>query len=87
MVNTFVTVAAACGLPEHGTALTRPFWARLEQIVRPTALVERRNNKRLTVMFLKWLDPPFNTRHWFPDMLTHVGCAPLGLSPPNTRQI
>ncbi len=31
----------------------------------------------LTALFLDWLDPPFVAGHWIPEMLAHVGMAPL----------
>ena len=86
VIDTFVTLVAACGVPEYGEALTRLFWARLVQIAR--AFAERRDHKRPTVLLLKWLDLPFDAGHWIPNILARTDCAPTGpISPKHTPKL
>ena len=71
VTDTFVTVAEACGVKERGEQLKRFFWDGEEQVRRATAL----SVKRPKMLFMEWIDPPFNGGHWIPDMIEQAGCS------------
>ena len=36
-------------------------------------LLVRRHERKPTVLFLEWMDPPFDAGHWIPGMLERGG--------------
>ena len=73
VITTFVTVAEACGVRQRGIDLARKFREGMEQVSHATSISKR--DKKPTVLFLEWLDPPFDAGHWIPDMLERSGCV------------
>ena len=73
VVDTFVTIAEACGVRERGEELSESFWDGVEQISHATSLSS--NNAKPRVLFMEWLNPCFDAGHWIPDMLEHSGCV------------
>jgi iron complex transport system substrate-binding protein len=86
VVDTFVTVAEACGVGERGRELVGRFWEDAGRILRavdakaktaddphesPAGREEsrKRGRGRPRILFLEWLDPPYDAGHWIPDMI------------------
>ena len=72
VVDTFVTIAEACGVPQRGMILKNKFWEDVSRIQQAVALSKVKS--RPTVLFLEWLDPPFDAGHWIPNMFEMSGC-------------
>ncbi|KAL7521722.1 hypothetical protein ACHAWX_006398 [Stephanocyclus meneghinianus] len=74
VAQSFVTVAEGCGVKQRGEELKRLF---LRDIDRVSEVVSA-NNKRIhspKVMFMEWIDPPFDGGHWIPDMIQRSGAS------------
>ncbi|KAL7540376.1 hypothetical protein ACHAXR_010054 [Thalassiosira sp. AJA248-18] len=74
VVETFVTVAEACGVTDKGVKLKEKFWEGCRQISHATSLSKKGGTKP-TVLFFEWMDPPFDAGHWIPDMVKQSGCS------------
>src|SRR5207249_4616880 len=68
------TVAGALGVAERGTALVTALGARVEAVrVRAAGAPRRR------CVVLEWIDPPFRSGHWTPELVALAGgTEPLG---------
>jgi iron complex transport system substrate-binding protein len=76
VVDTFITVAEACGLKERGEELKAKFWNDVSQIQEAVKLSSKKTDgKQPRIMFLEWLDPPYDAGHWIPDMFELSGCT------------
>lgn len=62
------TVANATGTVNDGNRLIEQLTARLEQVRRSVA-----DKPRTRVFALEWLDPPFASGHWVPEMIALAG--------------
>jgi iron complex transport system substrate-binding protein len=69
-------VAEAAGIPGRGAEVVAGLRARLDRVA---AAVEGRPRPR--VLMLEWLDPPFATGHWVPEMVRLAGGDDLLGSP------
>ena len=75
VVETFQTVAEACGVKERGIVLKTKFWEGAYHILEVVS--SSANTKDWpTVLYFEWLDPPFDAGHWIPDMFKYSGCRP-----------
>jgi diphthamide synthase (EF-2-diphthine--ammonia ligase) len=83
VLDSFVTVASACGVPDSGIALKLRCEQNLYDITR--AVLENRDPALAVprAVLLEWLDPPFDGGHWIPDMIAAAGCE-LALAVPPT---
>lgn len=70
--DSIVDVAVACGVPARGERLVASLRDRLE-VVR--ALTAGRPEPRVFV--LEWVDPPFLSGHWVPDVVAAAGGQPV----------
>lgn len=64
-------VATAAGVEERGREVTAKLRARVEAVVARGAAL--RQGERVRVALLEWLDPPFSTGHWNPELITLAG--------------
>ena len=84
VAETFVTIAQACGVKERGEELKQLFWEGAERVKKIT----QKSTTRITtnhddgttttlpkVLFMEWIDPPFNAGHWIVDMVAWSGCT------------
>jgi iron complex transport system substrate-binding protein len=62
-------VAAAAGVPERGAAVVGALRARVEAVAARSARMARRPR----VALLEWLDPPFSSGHWSPELVALAG--------------
>lgn len=63
-----MVIAEAVGVPERGRRLCDHMRVRLEQVRTRVA-----NRPRPDVVALEWLDPPFTTGHWTPELIDLAG--------------
>lgn len=66
-------VAAAAGIGERGERLVSDLQARVSAVAAITARVPQGNKPRLAV--IEWLDPPFNSGHWTPELVELAGAV------------
>lgn len=72
VIESINTIAVAAGVAERGVAMTQDLHARLADIK------ERVTGKpRRRVFVLEWIDPPFGSGHWVPDIVTAAGGDPV----------
>ncbi len=92
VVDTFITTAEACGAKERGDELKSKFWKDVEKVKEAVSLSKNNSEKKMKkkkprIMFLEWLDPPFDAGHWIPDMFDLSGCtSSLSISQKPTRK-
>ena len=74
VANTFVTVAEACGVKERGVQLRHNFFRDIDKVSKAVSGTNKKA-KPPKVMFMEWIDPPFDGGHWIPDMIELSGCT------------
>lgn len=62
-------VAAAAGVPERAGPVVAALQARIDAVVNRT----RNIASRPRVMVLEWIDPPFSSGHWTPELVEMAG--------------
>ncbi|XVU20922.1 ABC transporter substrate-binding protein [Actinoplanes sp. CA-054009] len=72
VLETFLTVGAAAGVPHRAETLVAGLRRRLAAVA---AAVESRPRPRVAVV--EWVDPPFTAGHWVPDLVTAAGGVPV----------
>lgn len=72
VIATITDVAAAAGVPERGTAYVAGLHDRLAAVA---AAVAGRPARRVFV--LEWLEPPFLSGHWVPELVERAGGEPV----------
>lgn len=70
VVDTFYTVAQACGEPALGRALQDEFRAEMSALQQVVGDLP----EKPSVVLLEWLDPLFDGGHWVPDVIAAAGC-------------
>lgn len=79
VLDDLIRVADGCGVPERGAALRARERARIDAI---TARVDAvppgaGGQRRPSVAFLEWLDPPMGPGSWIPELIERAGGRPL----------
>jgi len=64
-------VAQAAGVPGQGEAVVAGLAARMRALEKRTAAIPREQRPRLAMV--EWLDPPFNSGHWSPELVEAAG--------------
>lgn len=72
VLDTFLRVGAAAGVPERAEALVARLTERLAATARRVA-----GRRRPRVAVVEWVDPPFTAGHWVPDLVTAAGGEPV----------
>ena len=72
VLETFLRVGEAAGVPERAEALVARLGRRLASV---QAAVAGRRRPRVAVV--EWVDPPFTAGHWVPDLVTAAGGEPV----------
>jgi iron complex transport system substrate-binding protein len=62
-------VAQAAGVEPRGDEVVQRLWTRVEAVVSRAASMRRRPR----VALLEWLDPPFSSGHWSPELVRLAG--------------
>lgn len=74
VLATTSALAAAAAVPAAGDRLHAEMSARIDAVrARSAALPSRMKPK---VVFLEWIDPPFNAGHWAPELIEIAGGRP-----------
>ncbi|GIF07813.1 ABC transporter substrate-binding protein [Actinoplanes siamensis] len=76
VLDTFVEVAVAAGVPERGRRLVAEGERRLAATA---AAVAGRPRPRVAVV--EWVDPPFTGGHWVPDLIAAAGGEAVAAMP------
>jgi iron complex transport system substrate-binding protein len=72
VLDTFIRVGAAAGVPARAAALVASLRARLFRVAGAVA-----GRRRPRVAVLEWVDPPFTAGHWVPDLVEAAGGDPV----------
>jgi iron complex transport system substrate-binding protein len=72
VIDSINTIAVAAGVAERGAVLTEDLHARLAYVWERVA-----GKPRQRVFVLEWIDPPFGSGHWVPDIVTAAGGDPV----------
>jgi len=68
-------VAEVCGVPEHAEELIGQLSRRIEAVHRRAYRIANRRG----VFLMEWVDPPFCSGHWGPELIEIAGgCDPSG---------
>lgn len=76
VLDTFLAVGARTGVPERAERLVVGLRARLAAV---SSAVAGRRRPRVAV--LEWVDPPFTSGHWVPDLVRAAGGEPVAARP------
>jgi iron complex transport system substrate-binding protein len=76
VLETIHSVGAGAGVPDRAAALVAGLRARLAAVARA---VEGRPAPRVAVV--EWVDPPFTSGHWVPDLVRAAGGEPVAARP------
>lgn len=68
ILDSVQAVAEAAGVPARGEAVVAGLRARLQRVADGVA-----GREQPRVLMLEWLDPPFATGHWVPEMVLAAG--------------
>ncbi len=74
VLATTSALAAAAAVPAAGDRLQREMTARIEAVRSRAAEIPVHAKPR--VVFLEWIDPPFNAGHWTPEIIEIAGGLP-----------
>ena len=76
VIQSVQTVANAAGVPQRGHTLVALLKARLESL-RERVTLHLGETARPRVFVLEWVDPPFLSGHWVPDIVSAAGGEPV----------
>src|SRR5690606_2530756 len=71
VLDTWLAVGARTGVPERAEALVARLRGRLAAVASAVA-----GRARPRVAVVEWVDPPFTSGHWVPDLVTAAGGLP-----------
>lgn len=67
--ESMLQVGRAVGKEEHAVSVVKEYQKRVDEVV----LRSRRIANKPKLVFLEWLDPPFSSGHWTPELITLAG--------------
>jgi iron complex transport system substrate-binding protein len=76
VLDTILTVGARAGVPDRAEALVDGLRTRLTAVA---TAVEHLPRRRVAVV--EWVDPPFTSGHWVPDLVRAAGGEPVAARP------
>ncbi|MEU4236735.1 ABC transporter substrate-binding protein [Actinoplanes sp. NPDC026619] len=72
VLDTFLQVGAAAGVPHRAVDLVAALRGRLAAVASAVA-----GRRRPRVAVVEWVDPPFTAGHWVPDLVKAAGGEPV----------
>ena len=75
-------VAQAAGVPDAGDRLVASLQERIRNVSDRSHTIDPKERPRLAV--IEWLDPPFNSGHWMPELVEAAGAVDV-LGPRGAR--
>lgn len=78
---TIIAISEAAGVPGRGAGYVDALHARVEAVAGAVA-----GRAPRSVFVLEWLEPPFLSGHWVPDLVTCAGGTPV-LARPGARSV
>ncbi|GAA2608713.1 ABC transporter substrate-binding protein [Paractinoplanes durhamensis] len=72
VLDTFVQVGVAAGVPDRAAGLVAALRHRLDAVASAVA-----GRRRPRVAVVEWVDPPFTAGHWVPDLVKAAGGEPV----------
>ena len=72
VITSIGTIAFAAGVQERGEALILELRSRLSEVRKKIE-----NLPAPSVFVLEWVEPPFNSGHWVPDIISSAGGIPV----------
>lgn len=75
VLDTTTALAEAAASPAAGEQLRREMTARIDAVRARSAAIPV--DAKARVVFLEWIDPPFNAGHWTPEIIGLAGGIPL----------
>jgi len=67
--ESMLQVGRAVGKEEHAISVVKAYQKRVDEVV----LRSKQMIKNPRVVFLEWLDPPFSSGHWTPELIAMAG--------------
>lgn len=77
-LNDVLRVAEAAGAPQAGSRVRAELRARLNRLASRANCSAGHLERRPRVLCLEWLDPPFLSGHWMPELVEAAGGDPAG---------
>lgn len=71
--ESMLQVGRAVGKEEHSTTVVKEHQKRVDEVV----LRSKQMASKPKLVFLEWLDPPFSSGHWTPELITMAGGVEL----------
>ena len=71
--ESMLEVGRAANCEEHAKAVVKAHQERIDEVV----LRSRRVTKKHRMVFLEWIDPPFSSGHWTPELISMAGGVEL----------
>lgn len=71
--ESMLQVGRAIGREEHAVSVVKEHQKRVDEVV----LRSKRIASKPKLVFLEWLDPPFSSGHWTPELITLAGGVEL----------
>ena len=68
VMSDFPRLGQAAGIVESASALVDEYGTRVQRVCRRVE-----GERPVTVVVLEWIDPPFSSGHWTPDLVTMAG--------------
>lgn len=75
VLETITSLGQAAGVTDAAASLKGELIRRIDSVRTRTASLSERARPR--VVFLEWVDPPFNAGHWNPELIEIAGGRPL----------
>ena len=76
VLDSILAIGQATGVPDRAAHLLAGLRVRIERIAERVA-----GRHRPRVAVIEWVDPPFTSGHWIPDLITAAGGQPVAARP------
>jgi iron complex transport system substrate-binding protein len=76
VLDSILAVGRRTGVPDRAAQLVGDLRARLDRVAASVA-----GRRRPRVAVIEWVDPPFTSGHWIPDLVSAAGGEPVAARP------